>query len=185
MKKRLWILIGMILIISIGAFYFNNKKDTNTSVHIPNSASSTGDLTYINDEYKFDFKYPSKIGSFTALKLDECATVAAWDDSVIKSKQLAIASNVTVTLVCENLLDTLIKQFDRETDERTNEVVVNGKNGYNHYFVTSTGYEWRIFQIPLDANHYLEISYTYRYLPDYVELSEGEWNEIINSIEFK
>jgi hypothetical protein len=194
-KSIVFVIVGLLL---ITIFYFTLKikyQRTASSTEISTVAtSSQSDLiqidasryhTYSNTEFSFQFKYPSSFPEMKSSDEKKCGNGESWNGAAIKSLPLANADNLSISVVCEALNAGLVHQFVKESGYKYKELNVNGKKVYTHYFVTATGYEWRVLQVQIDSSHYLEVGYTYRYLPDYEPISEIQWNSLVSSVSFK
>lgn len=148
---------------------------------------------YINNVYNFSFRLPKEYTQVReAPDQGSCLENTTWDNQQIKSVTVAEIQNISVVVGCQTLSDVAINQFVRE-NVTTKEITVNTRKAYSHIFVTSSGYLWRVVQVPLDNGHYVEISHNYKPLPTdianedlagYKPLSEGEWLSVINSLSF-
>jgi Tfp pilus assembly major pilin PilA len=146
------ILIILITILAISAglyLYQTNNHSVKAPINIQTTnATQTNNTSnskiYSNSQYGFQFSYPS--------------TVSTNDGT--------LSVNVVSQPLTQDMVTSGINTFIRtpESDNITT-ISVDGITSYRHNFTTAVGYEWTIIQIPLDANHYIEIGYTFGTTP--------------------
>ncbi len=202
------IIVTGILVLILGSavtYYFFNKKQysdsftTSTVTEIdkkqtPNTiqpiASSTqsSNKLYSNSKYNFQFSYPSNLELVEYQGSQECTKNTDNTNNDLKVAEIASINNVSILIVCMTLTSEIgNKNLDPssfEKHEKISMITVGGKNSYKHVFTTATGYSWVVYQIPIDSNHYLEISESNgnidRVNGDF-PLTEKEWNIILSS----
>ena len=161
-------------------------KSKQMGTTVASTTTTTDNYVYSNTLYGFHLNYPQAFGKIQAPEvLDTCSNSETWDNKMTHSTYLGYAKNLSISVICSTLETGEINQFTKEMGYEKKEILTRGEKDYTYSFVTATGYEWRIFQVPIDKTHYIELSYTYRNLPDYVALTETEWDQIISTISFE
>lgn len=187
-KKFLFFVVGVPLFFFVGVlFLYKNFIAVNalekSGKGLPFVSGSY--QVYLSEEYGFTFKYPSSfLDVRKAPDAKACIDNRTWDNAPVQNITVAEIENISVSVSCQKLTDTLVNQFARENDVKK-EISLKGRKGYVHDFVTKTGYEWKILQVPLDDSRYLELAYNYTNLPEYKQLSDKEWEKVLNSVSFK
>ena len=149
---------------------------------------------YLNTVYGFSFKLPHNYSQVReSPEQKKCLNNRTWDGASLLSVTVAEIQNISVIVGCQKLSGSIVHQFSDEAVS-SREVIVYGRKAHLHEFVTKNGYSWQVVQVPLDENHYLEISHNYKPEPEFVApdelagykpLSENEWNSLVTSLAFK
>jgi len=143
---------------------------------------------YENKEYGFYFLYPPGFNNLEEYpRGKECTSNTIGQNMIIKSVAVAQIDNLTIEVVCEPFTAekrSISANIDSVQRQPTS-ISVAGKTAYEYEFVTATGYTWRIVQIPLNVNQYVQIGYTFgnshRLNKNGYELSNKEWSDILAS----
>src|ERR1035437_3030963 len=173
------ILIILITILAISAVLYlyqtNNqsvKAPINTQTTNPTQTNNTSNSKiYSNSQYGFKFSYPSTLlidQEHPNNGQQECVQTEVGKGTSINSVGVASFNDGTlsVKVVCQRLTQDVVNSgintfIGITKDDDVTTVAVAGTMSYQHNFTTVTGYEWIIVQIPLDADHYVEIGYTF------------------------
>jgi len=140
--------------------------------------SDTSDWkTYRNEEYGFEFKYPSQFGDPELLPLTDldCSSRAYQEVGLVSFK------NIGLGLACSGtVLNTPSYKGDKNSVK-----VANGDSYYFEY-VSATGYINKEVYIPIDNARYLSFGYTFKAgrPSEYVELSSDTFNQALSTFKF-
>lgn len=181
-QENISLVVAPALLVIIGVLFLgtvlSGEAPKNSLSNLPNNTVAT----YVNSTYGFSFKHPrafSQVRESPDPKL--CLDNRTWNDLPVKSVTVAEIQNISVTVGCQQLSEEIVGQFGSENGT-SRDIVVRGKKSYIHEFRTKDGYIWRVAQVPLTGTHYLELSYNYKNLPEYVPLTDSEWEGVIASI---
>ena len=185
-------LTGVSIVMLIGVVFLYKLTNGAGSGNFTTDVSKKS--AYVSSVYGFSFKLPTNYSQIReSPDPKQCLDNRTWDGKSLSSVTVAEIQNISVVVGCQNLSSDVVNQFAVEK-VTTREISVGTRKAYIHKFVTATGYEWQVAQIPIDETHYLEISHNYKANPDlvaavdlpgYKPLSESEWNRLIMSLAFK
>lgn len=181
-QENISLVIAPTLLVIIGILFLgtalSGESPKNSLSNLPNNTVAT----YVNNTYGFSFKHPrafSQVRESPDPKL--CLDNRTWNNLPLKSVTVAEIQNISVTVGCQQLTNEVVSQFGSENDV-VKDVMIRGKKSYIHEFRAKDGYIWRVAQVPLTDTNYLELSYNYKNLPEYVPLTDSEWEGVISSI---
>lgn len=162
---------------------------------ISNSTSDHNLKMYTNTKYGFQLSYPAKFAAaeeYPNHGQQECRQTDIGKGTTMNFVNAAIIPDLLqINVVCQTLqypqastLETDLSATSVTSNNQYKTVNIAGKQSNEIEFVTSTGYLWKIAQIPLNNSHYVEIGYTFgnaSRLNGLIELSDTEWNSILSS----
>jgi len=196
------ILIILIAILAISAglyLYQTNNQSAKAPIDIQTTNATQTNNTpnskiYSNSQYGFQFSYPSTFSTLQEYpnnRQQECVRTEAGKGTSINAVGIVSFNDgmLSVDVVCQPLTQDVvtsgINTFNETTEaDNINTIIVAGIMSYRHNFTTAVGYQWIIIQIPLDANHYIEIGYTFgnsNRLQGETPLSNTEWAQLLAS----
>lgn len=198
-KKSLWKWILLYAIIAVlaysGVYYFffypstslrasKNGADeaqnyqTQKQPQVQNNETA-GWKAYTNDEYGFEFKYPSEDSTFTERPdLNKC------DDGTDLSVQCKVFANndFILQIIPHSLDEKAIHKLDGSVGKLTqtaNPEIIGGKQGYVYGITSSTNYNISGFMVPLTNDSYLEATKNFKGPGDV-----PPWKTIISTFKF-
>lgn len=190
MNKKIWITIGIIILVTLSWFFYSASKKQYCWPYCPEmtnedreeikesalDASIKDWETYKNDDQGFQFSYPSQLGEITKVsntKID-CNLGGYYESSL----SLTI-EHLGVGLACKDRFDPI-----SEFKGGSKKITVGGKESYLFDYTSSTNYHNREVYIPLSDMYYVTLTHSYKNQPGYVGLNQEDFEKMLSTFRF-